>query len=234
MSVDPKLSVIIPIYQEPDFLVQSLLEWIAGNSHRPVEWIFTLAREDSSSSANLVRQSGEHKVVEAATGRSTQMNSGAASAGGDFLLFLHADTRLDDDWYACLQPLMKNRSWLWGAFNPAIQGNGPVLRLAEFWGRWRSVNLGIAYGDQAIFVERNLFHEIGGFCQNIDFMEELEMSRLLVKKGIKPKILASRAITSDRRWQTKGHFATSLKNALAFSAFYLGISRHLIKRFYFS
>jgi rSAM/selenodomain-associated transferase 2/rSAM/selenodomain-associated transferase 1 len=147
------------------------------------------------------------RVSSAARGRARQMNAGAAAATGDILLFLHADSRLPADGVATLLREMGRSGRRWGRFDVAIAGRARALRCVEALMNLRSRATGIATGDQAIFVERALFREIGGYPDQ-PLMEDIELSRRLKRAAGSPLCLRQRVVTSARRWERHGPWRT--------------------------
>ena len=144
-------------------------------------------------------------IVESAAGRATQMNSGAAKATGDFLLFLHADTLLPQQTPSLIARSLRNGS-SWGRFDVRLSGNHPMLRIVERLMNWRSCLTGIATGDQAIFMTKETFQQVGGFPE-IALMEDIEISKRLKRKG-RPVCIEIPVITSSRRWEQGGILRT--------------------------
>ena len=130
------------------------------------------------------------------------MNAGARLARHEILLFLHADTFLPEGADDSIVKGMKGKDLGWGRFDVKLSGKRPLLRLIEFLMNWRSRISGIATGDQAIFVKRDLFETIGGFPE-VDLMEDIALCKRLKKYG-RPLCLHKPVITSSRRWEEKG------------------------------
>jgi rSAM/selenodomain-associated transferase 2 len=145
-------------------------------------------------------------VISAPRGRASQMNSGAASARGEILLFLHADILLPDGADVLIVEGLKRTRRGWGRFDVAIDGRHPLLRLVEQLMNLRSRLTGIATGDQAIFVTRSLFTAAGGYPE-IALMEDIALSKHL--KGYGPPLcLKHRLTASARRWEKHGVLRT--------------------------
>jgi hypothetical protein len=119
-------------------------------------------------------------------------------------LFLHADTRLPDDVLAVLSRLPDSAQW--GRFDVRIIGRSRGLAMVAFFMNWRSRLTGIATGDQALFIRRELFVAAGGFPAQ-PLMEDIALSARL-RKQHRPVCLASRVTTSGRRWDTYGLWPT--------------------------
>jgi rSAM/selenodomain-associated transferase 2 len=143
------------------------------------------------------------RVLEAPRGRALQMNAGARAAGGDVLVFLHADTRLPESAEADIFSALENR--LWGRFDVKIEGAHPLLPVVAAAMNLRSRLTGIATGDQAIFARRSAF---GGFPE-IPLMEDVAFSNAMRRAG-PPACLRSRVVTSGRRWESRGVLRTIL------------------------
>jgi rSAM/selenodomain-associated transferase 2 len=138
-------------------------------------------------------------------GRAVQMNAGAAAASADRLLFLHADTRLPP--LADVQVLQALAGGAcWGRFDVRIDGRPPMLRVVAALMNLRSRLSGIATGDQAIFVSRAAFVQVGGYPVQ-PLMEDIELSRRLKRLG-RPACLRTQVCTSGRRWEQRGVWRT--------------------------
>ncbi|MCF6353520.1 MAG: TIGR04283 family arsenosugar biosynthesis glycosyltransferase [Candidatus Polarisedimenticolaceae bacterium] len=136
-----------------------------------------------------------------AAGRAKQMNCGAAAANGTLLWFVHADTELP----AGAAELILNRvaaGAIWGRFDVRFSGLHPLLQMVAFAMNLRSRWTGIATGDQAIFVRRDQFDDLGGFPE-IPLMEDIVLSKRLKRIG-KPLCLHLKLTTSSRRWECRG------------------------------
>jgi rSAM/selenodomain-associated transferase 2 len=158
------------------------------------------------------------------------MNRGAAIATGDVLLFLHADTLLPEKFDEHILESLNRPSTVAGAFELSVNSPIPALRLIESLANWRSRRLRLPYGDQAIFVQRKLFHQVGGF-PHIPIMEDFELIRCLRKKGEIVTLPVS-VSTSPRRWEKFGILKTTLINQLVIVAYFTGIAPDVISRWY--
>lgn len=170
------------------------------------------------------------RVLTSAPCKATQMNAGAAEATGDVLLFLHADTRLPENFENCVLAAATRKEFCAGAFSLGIDSDVASLRFIERVANWRSRFFQMPYGDQALFVARNLFHEIGGY-PDYPIMEDFELVRRLKRKG-KIAILPESVQTSPRRWLNFGILKTWLLNQMIIVAYYLGISPQRLSQWY--
>lgn len=198
------LSIVIPVLDEAA-AIGATLERLAPLRARGAEVIVVDGGSRDGTAA--LACSGADAVVEAPRGRARQMNAGAAVARGDVLLFLHADTWLPDDAdRRVLDATATGASW--GRFDVRITGRHPMLRVVAAAMNLRSRLTGIATGDQAIFVRRDLFDGIDGFPDQ-PLMEDIELS-LRLRRGAQPACLRARVRTSGRRWETRGVWRTIL------------------------
>jgi len=154
-------------------------------------------------------------VIAAPRGRATQMNAGAAVAGGEVLLFLHADTLLPGGSVPAVLGALQDPATIGGAFRvrlAASHGAGRYVRATlGITGRMIGARAGIARaftGDQAIFVRAEAFRTVGGYPE-IPLMEDVELSRRMRRTG-KTVLLPLRVETSGRRWEAWGPLRTVL------------------------
>ena len=163
-------------------------------------------------------------------GRALQLNHGATAASGDVLLFLHADNWLIADACDQIQELFQTTGHLFGGFRQEIQNPRKPFRWIESGNAFRLRRQGLIYGDQAMFVHRELFEKIGGFPE-IELMEDFEISRLLKPHG-KPALLKGPTYVSARRWERVGWFRQTALNWSLSTAYRWGASPAWIARQY--
>jgi rSAM/selenodomain-associated transferase 2 len=161
----------------------------------------------SDATAELARPLAD-VVLHAERGRARQQNAGAQVAGGEILLFLHADTRLPPGAERMIVEGLARCGRGWGRFDVRLSGRHPLLVITEHLISLRSRLTGIATGDQAIFVRRDWFEQAGAY-PDIPLMEDLALSRALKRRG-RPLCLWQRVTTSSRRWEQKGIVRTIL------------------------
>lgn len=171
------------------------------------------------------------KVVSTEKGRGIQMNKGAAAAGGNILLFLHADTVLEKGWPAAILSLLESNSISGGAFTFSIQSSEWKYRLVEGWVRLRSKLCLLPYGDQAIFARKSTFDKTGGY-KNIPLLEDVDFITRLKKLG-PISILDKKAVTSERRWKEKGLIRTMAINQLIMLLYKSGVNPCRLARIYY-
>ena len=220
-----RLSIIIPVVDEAERLA-TVLPSLAPLRRAGHEIIVV----DGGSRDATRSQAGAlvDRVLISERGRARQMNAGAAAASGDVLLFLHADCLLPGDVAPAIAAAMKMSCW--GRFDVRLWGRQWCFRVIEKFMNLRSRLTGIATGDQAIFVTRSVFEEIGGF-PDIPLMEDIAISRLL-KRVAPPACLRRRVVSSTRRWRAHGIVRTVVLMWRLRLAFALGADpRRLARRY---
>jgi rSAM/selenodomain-associated transferase 2 len=193
----PRLSIIIPAVDEADSLATTLPA-LARLRHAGHEVVVV----DGGSRDQTCRRARPlaDRVLVTGRGRARQMNAGAAAAGGDVLVFLHADSLLPSDADVAIAAALRDSCW--GRFDVRLWGREWSFRVIEALMNLRSRLTGIATGDQAIFVEREAFRSVGGF-PDIALMEDVAISRRL-RSIARPACLRQRVVTSARRWRRNG------------------------------
>lgn len=169
--------------------------------------------------------------VRSPAGRGVQMNAGAGRASGELLLFLHVDTALPPGGVDTLLAAMAAGNRVGGAFNLGIESDRPALRLIERVGGLRSRITRLPYGDQAIFIRKPVFQQLGGFSE-IPLMEDVDLMRRVRHRGWPILILDPKVRTSPRRWEREGIFYGTLRNWTLISLYLMGVSPHRLARHY--
>ncbi len=226
-----KISIIIPVLNEEKTLSKTLscLQSFRHCGHEVV----VVDGGSTDNSLKLAREAAADEVIDSVVvskpGRALQMNSGAAIATGGVYLFLHADTVLPDSALNLVSSFNHNKRY-WGRFDIRLSSDRKIFRLIERLVNLRSRLTSIATGDQAIFIEAELFKSIGGFPE-IVLMEDIAISRLL-KKQLMPVCLKAKVITSSRRWETNGVLATVLLMWKLRLYYFFGVSPDKLGRLY--
>lgn len=164
-------------------------------------------------------------------GRGCQMNAGAGSASGDILLFLHCDTLLPENGLESVRGLMKDPSVIAGAFDLSIDAKGVAFRIIEKTASFRSRITKIPYGDQAIFIRKSYFFDIGQY-RNIPIMEDVDLMMRIKKAKGRIQFLTHRVSTSSRRWKKEGVLHCTLRNWLILTLFFMGMGPEKLADFY--
>jgi len=163
-------------------------------------------------------------------GRANQMNKGARYAKFDTLLFLHADTILPDFAFKKIEETLKDDINA-GAFDLSFDSSKKSLKFIAFVASIRSRLTKLPYGDQAIFIKKEIFNKIGGYGK-IDLMEDLNLMQKLKKQNYKIKILKQKVITSSRKYENNGIIYNIIKNWTLLSLYFLGVNPNKLAKFY--
>ena len=220
------LSIIIPAIDEADG-IESALAGTEGIPYVTERIVVDGGSRDGTE--ERARASGA-KVIASAPMRSTQMNAGARAAGGTVLLFLHADTRLPPGFEHHVLEILDRPDTVAGAFRLGMDGHFPGLRVIEWLANFRSICMGMPYGDQAIFIAADRFHRAGGFPE-IPIMEDFAFMRRLRSQG-RIGIARTSVTTSARRYDEYGFWRTTWINQLMILAYLAGISPARLARWY--
>jgi rSAM/selenodomain-associated transferase 2 len=191
------VSVIIPVFRDAEALARVL----ASSALSGADVIVAATAGDAS--LDPVRAAHPGVVwLDAPRGRATQMNAGAAAARGRWLVFLHADTQLPPDWRKAIEAAERDPRVSLGCFRFTLDAPSLFARAIESGVRLRVGLFGLPYGDQALFVRRELFEAIGGYA-GIPIMEDVDLVRRLRARG---RLFRSPlpALTSARRWDEDG------------------------------
>lgn len=173
------------------------------------------------------------RVMETEPGRGTQLRAGAEAAKSDWLLFLHADTVLADDWSKDAAIFVKEGAMRAAVFTLRFDTSGFAPNIVSGGAMVRTRLLKLPYGDQGLLISRALYDAVGGFG-NMPLMEDAEFIRRLTKKhGRKAlEVLPARAITSAARYERDGYFTRVFKNSCILLRFLMGASPEALKRSY--
>lgn len=196
----PELRIILPVHRDRE-AVLSTLNHLLSRGWRAGELRVVTAGEPETAAA--VREQGVEALDLAADrkGRARQMNAGAAAGGGDLLVFLHADTRLPAGARGQLESAWRAGK-VGGGFRRRFDSPSRFLRLTCRLADLRGRVLGWYFGDQTLWVRRDVFEALGGF-PDLDSFEDLEFSRRLRSRG-PTALLPGPTLSSARRFTNEG------------------------------
>lgn len=218
------ISVIIPTLNEEHTIKGSLMSVDQGGELIVVD-------AGSHDSTIKVASRFTENIILSERGRGSQMDRGAREAKGDVLLFLHADTKLPEDWKNQVAGILKGDEVIGGGFRLKIDSRKICFRIMEKIINWRSKHLGLIYGDQAIFARRDAFFAVGGFM-GLPLMEDVDFIKRLKGKGT-VVLLDADVSTSSRHWEKKGILMTTLRNWIFLGLYYLGVSPEKLYKWYY-
>ena len=221
----PDISVIIPTLNEEAVLTATL-----ERARQPGVREIIVVDGGSTDATRAIAVSLADLVLSAPCGRATQMNAGAARAGGDILLFLHADTWLPSGFAGAVTAACASPAVIGGRFDVQLEPSSPLLWLTGELINLRSRLSRIATGDQAIFVRRAVFERLGGYA-NMPLMEDIDLTRRMKRAG-RVACLRERVTTSARRWQKNGVVKTILLMWTLRALYACGVSPQRLRQVY--
>lgn len=225
-----KISVIIPVLHESE-QINALLDSIksaAGDVHHEIIIV------DGDSAGSTISRISDSSVTTLMTsrGRAHQMNTGAARACGEILLFLHADTYLPPKAFSKIVAALSDKRFIGGAFDLNIQNRRWIFQAIGRAASWKHRLTRIPYGDQAIFMLRSYFEKMGGYAP-IPLMEDVELMRRVKRQCGCIIILPETVTTSSRRWETDGVIHTILRNWVIQTLYLFGVPAQKLERYYY-
>lgn len=234
------LAVIIPVLNEARCIAQTLSYTATlgfddlvivdgGSTDATCAIVQSMAGPDRSSSERTPAP-GRIRLLATSPGRAHQLNAGAAATRCDILLFLHADTQLPTNARQAVSSALSDPGCVGGRFNVRFDSPCLTARLIARLMNLRSRVTGIATGDQAIFVRRDVFERIGRFAE-IPLMEDIEFSRRLKRAGA-VAALSDTVVTAFRRWERNGPLRTILLMWTLRFLYWIGMSPHRLQHFY--
>lgn len=198
------ISIIIPALNEERALPATLAQVFRQEGEYEV---IVVDGGSTDATTEIVKRDGRITCLSAKTGRASQMNAGAKRASGDWLLFLHADTLLPDGGLLTIEKLPNDIKA--GGFSHRFSANTPALRLVSWLHNFRCRRTRVFYGDQAPFVRRSLFFQLGAFPEE-PMLEDLLFGETLAATT-RPMILDSEVITDSRKFEQSGVWLSLLR-----------------------
>jgi rSAM/selenodomain-associated transferase 2 len=198
-----RISVVIPALDE----AANVAVAVASAAAPAVAEVIVVDGGSADDTVAVAQRAGA-VVLHCERGRGRQLNAGAAVATGDVLLFLHADTTLPAGFDAAVTAALRDARVAGGRFDIDLLPSTPLIWLTARLISLRSRLSRIATGDQALFVRRGIFVDMGGF-QELPIMEDLAFSIALKRRG-RIACLRDRVASSSRRWRKDGVVRTIL------------------------
>ncbi|MBA3961308.1 MAG: TIGR04283 family arsenosugar biosynthesis glycosyltransferase [Chthoniobacterales bacterium] len=181
---------------------------------------------------DLVRGAGGIYLGAPEPNRGAQMNLGASRASGDVMVFQHADAILRAEHLTAIARALRDPAVIGGAFYRKFDRRHPHLHGLEKVARFFTRRGGTLFGDQSIFVRREIFNSLGGFAP-VPLMEDIEFSRRLRRAG-RIAVLDPPIESSSRRHLDRGAWRTSIQNGLFILLYWCGCSPHRLHRWYYT
>lgn len=225
------VSIIIPVYNEEAVIKEAL-----GGINR-LEGSFEVIIVDGGSGDKTLQVINDEDIKHAAIGlvrsprgRAKQMNYGASLAENDTLLFLHADSILPPNAVALVESALKDEGCIGGGFSLAIDEQAIIYRLIALFSNLRVRLFGHFFGDQAVFMRKEVFWRLGGF-REIELMEDMDLSQRAKKIG-KMIQLPDKVKSSARRWKWGGVWRTIWLMQKIKLMYFMGVEPGRLKKMY--
>ncbi len=229
------ISVIMPVYREEERINAALDRLLNLPDTGCMEIVVADGHPQATTVAAITetyRNLEQVVAVRSAKGRGIQMNTAAGYARGNVLLFLHADTVMDETAWRMLQTACESGTGrVCGAFDLEIASSKKMFRIIEKTASLRSRITRLPYGDQGIFIQRELFDRVSGYPE-WPLMEDVGLMRKIRRKYVRPVIFRHAVKTSARRWETQGLLYTTARNWVLILLFFAGVPPHRLAKFY--
>ncbi len=219
------LSVVIPTLNAGKTLAGSLAA--LGDPARFGEIV--ISDGGSLDDTLAVARAAGVQIVTGAQGRGPQLRLGATRARGDWLLFVHADTRLSPGWHGAVLDHIGRQPGRAGYFRFALDDAAAAARRVERLTRWRCRLLALPYGDQGLLISRSLHDAVGGF-DDLPLMEDVDLVRRIGRARLTQ--LDSDAVTSAARYRSDGWWARPLRNLAILTLWHLGVAPARLVKLY--
>ena len=226
------IALIIPTLNEAQTISRTLL----GLHSFPFDEVFIVDGGSEDQTSQLTRSrlgslsASRTSMIASERGRARQMNTGASQATSDVLLFLHADSILPPTALGDIRQAMTVQDCVGGRFDVRFEHDHGWAWVISRMMNLRSRLSRISTGDQALFIRRTVFHELGGFA-DIPLMEDIEFSHRLKQRG-PIAMLPSKVTTSFRRWERHGALRTILRMWGLRLLFWLGVRPEKLQYYY--
>jgi len=201
-----KISIIIPTINEANNLPLLLSDLSIIKKEGEIIIVDCGSEDKTIDLANIY---GAKVFQSKEKNRGLQLDMGANNSSGDWLIFLHADTRLTHNWFRKINLVLKrNKNYIY-YFKFKINNKKIIYRILEILVNFRSQYFKQPYGDQGLIIHRNTYFKNNGYSK-IPLMEDVDFISRLSKKNLKQLNLP--IFTSSRKWERTNIFLQALKN----------------------
>lgn len=224
-SESVSIGVVIPVINEAENLAAVVQNaWDCG-ANRVV-----VADGGSSDGTLTLAKQLDCELVNSLPGRGMQLNHGADQLDCTVVLFLHADCRLDANCGQQIRSAVTHDQATWGCFQQRIANDAGIYRWLEWGNRQRAYWQRLVYGDQGLWVRRELYRAAGGVPE-IPLMEDFVLAQRLGRYN-RPAILSGPITVNARRWERRGVIRQTLLNWRIAAMYRLGVSPSQLAKLY--
>lgn len=220
-----RLSIIIPTLNSEGELPDTVASLIEGLDSGLIRELIISDGGSNDGTLAIADELGAYTVL-AARGRGAQLRNGASVAKGEWLLFLHSDTRLKAGWSAVFMEHIDTETTA-GYCRLKFRADGFSPWFVAQWANFRSRAFGLPYGDQGLLISRVLYDNVGGFPK-IPLMEDVAIARKL--RG-QLALLQATALTSADKYH-RGYFRRGARNLWTLLRYFWGVSPDNLARRY--
>ncbi len=223
------ISIVIPTYNESREIGTTLTRLYENIS--PADEVIVVDGFSVDNTKEIVSSFPQVKLLTSQKGRAIQMNLGAKLARNKYILFLHADTVVNEISISKLKNEISSNGAEWGWFSIKLNSPRLIFRFIEAGANLRASLTRTPLGDHGIFVRKDIFDRVGGFPE-IQLMEDIEFVKkikIISKKGIKIK---AQVQTSVRRFEKTGVLKTFVMMWILRILYYLGASSEQLAKYY--
>ena len=228
MAAMPRLTAIVPTLDAASGLAATLASLRAARALAVDLLVVDGGSRDGTRALALAHGA---RLLASPPGRGRQLAAGGAAAEGDWLLFLHADTRLQAGWDAAAAAFMATAANCCRAacFRLRFDHDSPAARRVAWFAARRCRWLGLPYGDQGLLLARDFYRALGGF-RPMPLMEDVDLVRRIGRRRL--VVLECDAVTSAERYRRAGYAPRVLRNLLCLAGYLLGVPPRLLRRLY--
>lgn len=221
-----KLSIIIPTYNEAA-VIRDLLRYLQRHASPGTE-IIVADGGSTDTTRTIAREQGAQVLPCGRKGRGPQMNAGAEASTGDILYFLHADTFPPVGFEAYIKQAVQQGAGS-GCFRLQFDSSHWFLRL-NAWFTQFDINA-VRFGDQSLFVRRDVFLSAGGFDEQLLLLEDQEIIGRL-RRLASFAVLPQQVTTSARKYREAGLYRLQAGYFLIYGLYRCGMSQQRLARIY--
>lgn len=234
------LSIIIPTLNSAKELPATFASLMPALLEGAINEVIIVDGGSTDDTLKMADEAGAKILTPETKGRGPQLSAGAIAAKNQWMLFLHSDTELEEDWHSEVSQFIKSQNQITtnpsanntipnaAAFKFSLKDKGLAAKLMAKMVSLRCALFSLPYGDQGLLISKQTYEACGGYPQ-FPIMEDADIIRRLPSPV---KILQSRAFTSAEKYQKEGYLKRSARNLYCLAAYYRGLPPEKIYQIY--